>query len=41
LRERFVKSWATAENLAYYAYLKELLKASIKEPAPVESGNMK
>jgi len=41
LRERFVKSWATAENLAYYAYLKKLLKASIKEPAPVESGNMK
>ena len=41
LRERFVKSWATAENLAYYGYLKELLKASIKEPAPVESRNMK
>ena len=41
LRERFVKSWATAENLAYYGYLKELLKASIKEPAPVDSRNMK
>ena len=41
LRERFVKSWATAENLAYYGYLKELLKASIKEPIPVESRNMK
>lgn len=41
LRERFVKSWATAENLAYYGYLKELLKASIKEPAPLDSRNMK
>jgi peptidyl-prolyl cis-trans isomerase D len=41
LRERFVKSWATAENLAYYGYLKELLKASIKEPIPVEGRNMK
>ena len=41
LRERFVKSWATAENLAYYGYLKELLKASIKEPAPLDSINMK
>jgi len=41
LRERFVKSWATAENLAYYGYLKELLKASIKEPIPVEIRNMK
>jgi hypothetical protein len=36
-----VKSWATAENLAYYGYLKELLKASIKEPAPLDSRNMK
>jgi peptidyl-prolyl cis-trans isomerase D len=34
LRDRFVKTWATAENLAYYAYLKDILKASIKEPAP-------
>ena len=41
LRERFVKSWATAENLAYYAYLKELLKASIKEPAPPDNRNTK
>ncbi|MEI6483952.1 MAG: SurA N-terminal domain-containing protein [Betaproteobacteria bacterium] len=41
LRERYVKSWATAENLAYYGYLKELLKASIKEPAPLDSRNMK
>ena len=41
LRERFVKSWATAEKLAYYGYLKELLKASIKEPAPLDSRNMK
>ena len=41
LRERFDKSWSTAENLAYYAYLKELLKASIKEPAPVDAKFLK
>lgn len=41
LRDRFVKSWATAENLAYYGYLKELLKASIKEPAPVDTRNLR
>jgi peptidyl-prolyl cis-trans isomerase D len=41
LRDRFVKSWATAENLAYYAYLKDILKATIKEPAPGDSRLLK
>jgi len=40
LRERFAKSWATAENLAYYNYLKDLLKVSIKEPAPAPVGSI-
>jgi peptidyl-prolyl cis-trans isomerase D len=41
MKERFTKSWATAENLAYYAYLKGLLKASIKEPAPADTRILK
>ena len=41
LRDRFVKTWATAENLAYYAYLKDILKASIKEPAPGDNRSLK
>jgi len=34
LKQRFVKSWSTAENLAYFSYLKAILKVTIKEPAP-------
>jgi peptidyl-prolyl cis-trans isomerase D len=37
MKERFNKAWTTAENLAYYAYLKGLLKASIKEPVPADN----
>ena len=37
MKERFNKAWTTAENLAYYAYLKGLLKASIKEPIPADN----
>ena len=40
LRERFTKSWMAAENLAYYNYLKDLLKVSIKEPAPAAVGRI-
>ena len=41
LRDRFVKTWSTAENLAYYAYLKDILKASIKEPMPSDNRLLK
>ena len=34
LRQRFVKSWSTAENLAYFSYLKDILKVTFKEPPP-------
>jgi peptidyl-prolyl cis-trans isomerase D len=34
LRQRFVKSWSTAENLAYFSYLKNILKVTFKEPPP-------
>lgn len=34
LRQRFIKSWSTAENLAYFSYLKDILKVSLKEPSP-------
>ena len=37
MKERFNKTWDTAENLAYYTYLKGLLKASVKEPAPTDN----
>jgi peptidyl-prolyl cis-trans isomerase D len=35
LKQRFLKSWSTAENLAYFSYLKEILKVSVKQAAPV------
>ena len=35
LKQRFMKSWSTAENLAYFSYLKDILKVSFKETAPV------
>ena len=35
LKQRFMKSWSTAENLAYFSYLKEILKVSVKQAAPV------
>ena len=38
LRDRFTKTWASAENLAYYNYLKDMLKVTFKEPAPSISG---
>ena len=41
MKERITKAWATAENLAYYAYLKGLLKASIKEPVPADNRMVK
>jgi peptidyl-prolyl cis-trans isomerase D len=34
LRQRFIKSWSTAENLAYFSYLKDILKVTLKEPSP-------
>jgi peptidyl-prolyl cis-trans isomerase D len=34
LRQRFIKSWSTAENLAYFSYLKDILKVTLKEPPP-------
>ena len=41
MKEKITKAWATAENLAYYAYLKGLLKASIKEPVPADNRMVK
>ena len=35
--ERFTKSWATAENLAYFALLKDRLKVSIKVSPPEDN----
>ena len=34
LRQRFIKSWSTAENLAYFSYLKDILRVTLKEPPP-------
>jgi peptidyl-prolyl cis-trans isomerase D len=34
LQQRFIKSWSTAENLAYFSYLKDILKVSFKQAAP-------
>jgi len=34
LKQRFIKSWSTAENLAYFSYLKDILKVSFKQAAP-------
>ncbi len=39
--ERFTKSWATAENLAYFSVLKERLKVNVKVKAPTDSRVMK
>ena len=35
--ERFVKAWATAENLAYFSVLKNRLKVSVKPSAPADA----
>ena len=35
--ERFVKAWATAENLAYFSLLKNRLKVSVKPSAPSDA----
>jgi peptidyl-prolyl cis-trans isomerase D len=34
LKQKFIKSWSSAENQAYFSYLKSVLKVSVKEPAP-------
>ena len=39
--ERFTKSWATAENLAYFSLLKDRLKASVKTQAPADNRIMR
>ncbi|MFM7801289.1 MAG: peptidyl-prolyl cis-trans isomerase, partial [Limnohabitans sp.] len=41
LRQRFVKSWSTAENLAYFSYLKDILKVTLNVPEPVDSKSRK
>jgi peptidyl-prolyl cis-trans isomerase D len=35
--ERFTKSWATAENLAYFSLLKDRLKVSVKVAPPTDN----
>ena len=39
--ERFTKSWATAENLAYFTLLKDRLKVSMKVPPPADNRPVK
>lgn len=39
--ERFVKAWATAENLAYFSLLKNRLKVSLKPSPPADNRIMK
>jgi len=39
--ERFTKSWATAENLAYFALLKNQLKVSMKVSPPADNRLLK
>lgn len=39
--ERFTKAWATAENLAYFAMLKERLKVKVKVQPPADNRIMK
>lgn len=39
--ERFTKSWATAENLAYFSLLKDRLKVQIKIKPPTDNRVMK
>jgi peptidyl-prolyl cis-trans isomerase D len=34
LKQKFIKSWSTAENQAYFSYLKSVLKVSSKASAP-------
>ena len=41
LKQKFIKSWAIAENQAYFSYLKSVLKVSTKEPAPDQSPLLK
>lgn len=39
--ERFIKAWATAENLAYFTLLKNRLKVSIKPSVPTDTRILK
>ena len=41
LMQKFIKSWSGAENLAYFSYLKSILKVSTKEPAPDQNPLLK
>ena len=39
--ERFIKAWATAENLAYFSLLKNRMKVSVKPSPPTDNRIMK
>jgi peptidyl-prolyl cis-trans isomerase D len=39
-QKRFSQTWTTAENLAYYAYLKQALKTSVKGNIKASATNL-
>ena len=41
LKQKFIKSWSTAENQAYFSYLKSVLKVSTKASAPDQNPSLK
>ena len=41
LKQKFIKSWSTAENQAYFSYLKSVLKVSTKASAPDQTPLLK
>ena len=41
LKQKFIKSWSTAENQAYFSYLKSVLKVSTKASAPDQNPLLK